>query len=99
MAVYGIALINIDDRDGYSTYEQGFFEVFSKYRGELLAVDEAPRVKEGKWDFTRTVIVKFPSETEFNRWYHSDEYQALAKHRFKASAAHLAVVNAFEPPQ
>ncbi len=97
MAVYGIALINIDDRSEYSKYEQGFFEIFSKYQGELLAVDEAPRVKEGEWPFTRTVIVRFPSEEAFNRWYGSDEYQALAQYRFRASSAHLAVLSAFEP--
>ena len=96
MAIYGVALINIDDRAGYSKYEQGFGEIFAKYQGELLAVDEAPRVKEGEWPHTRTVIVRFPSEAEFNRWYESAEYQALAQFRFRGSSANLAVLNGYE---
>jgi len=77
--VYGIAPIKIDDRSECSKYEQAFFEIFPKYQAELLAVDEAPRVKEGEWSFTRTVIVRFPFEEEFDRWCGSDEYQALAQ--------------------
>lgn len=96
MTVYGIALIDIADRSEYSKYEQGFAQIFAKYQGEVLAVDEAPRVKEGDWNFTRTVLIRFPSETEFNRWYESDEYQALAGIRFRASSAKLAVISGFD---
>jgi uncharacterized protein (DUF1330 family) len=67
-------------------------DIFKQYAGKLLAVDEAPVVKEGTWPYTRTVLVEFPSNEEFDRWYHSDAYQALAKHRFDASQASLAVI-------
>ena len=92
MSVYVIALINITDRNGYAKYEKGFMEIFSRYQGKALSVDEAPVVKEGAWPYTRTVLIEFPSQAEFDRWYHSDAYQALAKHRFAASQASIAVV-------
>ncbi len=92
MSVYTIALLNISDRNEYAKYEQGFMEIFNRYSGKLLAVDEAPVVKEGTWPYTRTVLIEFPSQVELDRWYHSDAYQALAKHRFAASQASIAVV-------
>jgi len=92
MAVYAIALINISDRSRYADYEKGFMEVFRHYQGKVLAVDEAPVVKEGTWPYTRTVLAEFPSSAEFDRWYHSEAYQALAQHRFAASQASLALI-------
>ena len=92
MSVYVIALINISDRNGYAKYETGFMEIFSRHQGKVLSVDEAPVIKEGTWPYTRTVLIEFPSQAEFDRWYHSDPYQALAKHRFAASQASIAVV-------
>jgi len=42
MSVYAIALINISDRAGYAVYEQGFMDIFNRFKGRLLAVDENP---------------------------------------------------------
>lgn len=95
MSVYAVALIHIHDRDGYRTYEQGFMDIFTRYQGKLLAVDEAPSVLEGEWPWTRSVLLEFPDEAQFRAWYDSDEYQALAKHRFGASQASLAVLAGF----
>ena len=63
MPVYVVAQITITDRTRYDAYQAGFPEVFAKYRGELLAVDESPRVVEGEWPYTRTVLIKFPDAT------------------------------------
>ncbi len=92
MSIYLVAQINIEDRDTYARYEAGFMEIFDRYDGELLAVDEAVTELEGSWDYTRTVILRFPDETAARSWYDSAEYQALAQHRFAASAANLAIV-------
>ncbi len=92
MSVYAVALINIHDRAGYGTYEQGFMEIFARHRGKLLAVDEAPTVLEGDWPWTRTVLLEFPDQAALQAWYESDDYQALARHRFAASEASVAVL-------
>ncbi len=98
MTVYIIAQISIHDRAEYNTYEQGFPAVFAKFGGELLAVSENPTVVEGKWPWTRTVLMRFPSAEEAQRWYGSPEYQAIAQHRFRASSANAVMVEAFQAP-
>lgn len=96
MTVYAVALIDIHDRDQYARYEAGFMEIFSKYQGTLLAVDEAPTLLEGDWPWTRTVLLEFPDEEKLRAWYDSEEYQALAQHRFAGSQASIAVVKGLE---
>jgi uncharacterized protein (DUF1330 family) len=89
MPTYIIAQIDIRDRERYSEYEAGFVEIFSRYRGQILSVDESPRVLEGDWPFTRTVLIEFPSEADAVAWYESDEYQKLAEHRFASSEGNI----------
>jgi uncharacterized protein (DUF1330 family) len=98
MPVYIIAQISIHDRTEYGVYEEGFPDVFAKFGGELLAVSENPTVVEGEWPWTRTVLMRFPSAEEAQRWYGSPEYQAIAQHRYRASKANAIVVEAFQAP-
>ena len=44
MTAYVLAQINIHDRSRYGDYEAGFMDIFAKYQGTLLSVDEAPEV-------------------------------------------------------
>ncbi len=92
MTTYIIAQINIKDRNEYAKYEAGFAEIFSRYNGQMLAVDESPTIVEGTWDFTRTVIIQFPSKDDADAWYRSEEYQGLAQHRFNASTANITFI-------
>jgi uncharacterized protein (DUF1330 family) len=89
MSAYIIGLIEIHDRDEYNQYQAGFREIFSKYNGEILVVEEAPTLLEGAWPHTRTVVLRFADEHEAKRWYESEQYQALAQHRFRASTANV----------
>jgi uncharacterized protein (DUF1330 family) len=61
MTVYVVALLDITDRQEYGLYGDGFMEIFSRYGGQVLAVDESPTVVEGEWPHTRTVLLSFPS--------------------------------------
>ncbi|MBY0280311.1 DUF1330 domain-containing protein [Candidatus Binatia bacterium] len=85
MPVYIVANIRITDRTEYDQYQAGFLEIFAKYRGELLAVSDAPEVIEGEWPFTRAVLLRFPDRDEARRWYESPEYQKLSQHRWNGS--------------
>ena len=96
MSVYLIAKISIKDRENYARYEEGFMDIWSRYQGKLLVVDEQPEVLEGDWDCTRTVLLEFPGEAEAKAWYHSDEYQALAEHRFASSDGNIVLVKGFD---
>jgi uncharacterized protein (DUF1330 family) len=93
MSVYIIAQINIHDREGYDRYEDGFDEIFEKYKGMVVTVDEDVTVLEGEWPYGRTVMIRFPSEAEARRWYESDEYTALKQHRLAASDGNIILVS------
>ena len=47
MRCYFVARITINDRDTYQEYLDGFDEIFTNYKGMVLAVDEEPEVLEG----------------------------------------------------
>jgi len=94
MTVYCVALINITDRDRYDTYRKGFHEVFSRYSGKLVSVEEEPDVREGTWPYTRTVLMEFPDSASFDAWYNSPDYQTLARHRHAAATTLLSVIRA-----
>jgi uncharacterized protein (DUF1330 family) len=70
----------------------GFDEVFSKFRGIVVAVDENPTVLEGEWPSQRTVLIRFPKEDEAKRWYESPGYQKLARQRHRASESNIVLV-------
>ena len=95
-AVYGVAQIQIEDRETYRKYEQGFAAIFSRYGGEMIGMSESPLVIEGEWPWTRTVMLRFPSLAEFEAWYYSTEYQELSKLRKASSKANLIMIEAQE---
>ena len=92
MSSYFIALIDIHDPGRYEQYLEGYDEVFNKFKGKVIAVEDNPKVLEGDWPAGRTVIIKFPNEYELRKWYDSKEYQTLARHRKEASVASIAMI-------
>ena len=92
MSVCIIARFNIHDRSEYDKYSAGFLEVFEKFEGKMLSVDEDPMVLAGAWDDTRSVIIEFPSKESALAWLTSDDYQAIAKHRNAGSTANSVLV-------
>jgi len=92
MSSYFIALIDIHNPARYEQYLAGYDEVFKKYQGQVVAVEDNPRVLEGEWPAGRTVLIRFPNDQELHRWYDSEEYQQLARHRKEASIASIAIV-------
>ena len=92
MSVCIIARFNIHDRSEYDKYSAGFLEVFEKFDGKMLSVDEDPMVLAGAWDDTRSVIIEFPSKESALAWLTSDDYQAIAKHRNAGSTANSVLV-------
>jgi len=96
MTVYIIAKFIIHDRSEYDQYESGFAEVFAKFDGKMLSVDEEPMVLSGDWQATRSVIIQFPSKQSALTWMMSDEYQAISKHRNAGSTSTSILVKGLE---
>lgn len=96
MHYYFIASIRIKDQVEYKKYIAKAGEIFAKYNGKYLAVDNNPLVLEGKWDYSRAVIIRFDSKEDFTTWYNSDEYQNILKHRLKAADCDTILVKSLE---
>jgi len=85
MNYYFMANIRIRDKQEYQKYLDPSGEIFAKYKGTYLAVDNDPEVLEGDWDYSRAVLIRFPSKEDFEAWYKSKEYQEILKYRLSAS--------------
>ena len=96
MSVYIIARFKIHDRSEYDKYSAGFSEVFKKFEGKMLSVDEDPTVLAGDWNDTRSVIIEFPSKESALAWMTSYDYQAIAKHRNAGSTVNSILVQGLE---
>jgi len=81
VTVYAIAQLNFTDRAAYDRYQAKFMDVFRRFRGTLLAADEAPRVIEGSWDREKLVLMSFPDEHAFREWAESPQYQGISEDR------------------
>jgi len=82
---YFVAQIKIHDHRTYQKYIDRAGDIFSKYNGEYLVVDDHPEIIEGKWNYDRTVIIRFNTKEDFKSWYHSKDYQEIVKDRLSSS--------------
>jgi uncharacterized protein (DUF1330 family) len=80
----------------YEKYIAGFMDAFTPFDGRVLVAANDVEVLEGTWPRTRTVVLEFPSMEHAKRWYHSPNYQAIARHRFKAATSNVVLVDGFE---
>lgn len=93
MNVYFIAQIQITDESVYQKYLNSASEIFEKYNGKYLAVDDMPICLEGFWDEARIVLIEFPTKEDFNTWYCSDEYQQILKHRLEGAMCNSILIS------
>ena len=92
MPYYFSAQINIHDENEYQKYIAQVDEVFSKFSGKYLAVDNNPQVLEGQWNYSRSVLIEFPSKEDFENWYYSEEYQKILKHRLSGANCNTILI-------
>jgi uncharacterized protein (DUF1330 family) len=96
MKYYFVAQIKIHNQKEYQKYLDTIDEVFSQHKGKYLAVDSTPTIIEGKWDYSKSVIIEFSSKEEFEEWYYSNEYQAILKFRLNASTCDTILIEGLE---
>jgi uncharacterized protein (DUF1330 family) len=96
MIHYFVAQIRIHDHDEYDKYLDKFDEIFSRHKGEFLAIDESPALLEGEWDYTKFVLIKFNSREDFEHWYYSRDYQEILTYRLNASKCDSILVEGVE---
>jgi uncharacterized protein (DUF1330 family) len=76
MAGMWVVHINVKDDDRYAEYIKGSTEVAKQYGGEFVARGGRYQQKEGK-EFSRNVLVRYPTYERAVEAYESDEYQAI----------------------
>ncbi len=91
------ASIRIHDRDRYQRYLDAYDEAFAGTGGEVLAVDDAPLRLEGSPVMGRVVLIRFPDEAAFHRWYCSDAYKRIVVHRHAAAETDALLVHCRNP--
>ena len=96
MPVYMISRMTIHNRAEYDKYAAQFMDVFDKFDGKMLSVDEEPQVVGGEWNATRSVLIEFPSKPQLFAWLTSPEYEAIGKHRDAGSTAEAIIVQGLE---
>ncbi len=91
MPVFFIAQIDIHDQAGYDQYAEQAGPSMAGIDATPLAVDDTPVLLEGSWHGPRTVMMQFPDEAAFRKWYDSPAYQQALKQR-KASTTSNAIL-------
>jgi uncharacterized protein (DUF1330 family) len=66
MSVYFMANIRIKDDQDYQRYLDQSEEIFARYKGSYLAVDNEPEVLEGDWNYSRAIIIRFDNKKDFD---------------------------------
>ncbi len=85
MSYYFVANIKINDLEEYKKYINEVDEVFARYNGKYLALDDNPTELEGSWKYSRAVIIEFKNKEDFESWYNSKDYQRILRYRLNAA--------------
>ena len=96
MPCYFTATIRIHDEAEYARYLADCDEVFARYKGRYLAVDDSPVPLEGEPESGRRVLIEFPSEAAFRAWYDSPDYQAILPHRLRGAECTACLVRGID---
>jgi uncharacterized protein (DUF1330 family) len=91
VAAYVIVDVEVTDPARYAEYSKPVPESIAKHGGRFLVRGGTTTVFEGDWHPRRLVVIEFPSLEAALAWYHSDDYQELAKIRWSASTANFVV--------
>ena len=92
MSAYVIAQINLKSKDGYKEYVDKVPKTIKSFEGEYLVRAGKFKSLEGKWDFTRNVIIKFPSYEKALKWYNSEEYNQIKNLRLENTEGNLIII-------
>ena len=63
-----------------------------KFGGEYLVRAGEYTEIEGKWKYSRNVVIKFPSYEKALEWYNSEEYKPVKKIRLDNSVSDAIII-------
>ena len=71
---------------------QGQRRGVKKFGGEYLVRAGEYTEIEGKWKYSRNVVIKFPSYEKALEWYNSEEYKPVKKIRLDNSISDAIII-------
>ena len=92
MAGYVIAQIDIKSKEGFKEYAHKVPATVKSFGGEYLVRAGEFKSLEGKWNFSRNVVIKFPSYEKALEWYNSGEYKQIIDLRLNNSEGNLIII-------
>ena len=92
MSAYIIVQINITNKEPYKEYLKQVTPIAEKYGGEYIIRGGNYKTMLGKWDYQRTVVIKFPTYEMAIKWYNSEEYAPVKKIRENNSEGNLIII-------
>ena len=75
MSAYAILQINITNQENYKEYLKQVTEIVKKHQGEYIIICGKSDFVQGKWNYQRTVVVRFPNYDSAIQWYNSKEFR------------------------
>ena len=99
MSAYIILQINIINKEPYIINKEPYKEylkkvtpIVKKYWGKYIARGGSYKIMLGKWDYERTVIIKFSTFDNAITWYNSSEYSPVKKIREDNSEGNAIII-------
>jgi len=80
-AGYAIFNIEVTNTEDYKEYVEKVKPIAAKFGGDYIVRGGTNQIIEGTWQYSRTVVIKFPSYEKALEWYNSEEYQPIKKIR------------------
>lgn len=92
---YWIAHVDVRDAENYKLYVAAARPAFERFGARFLARGGEYEACEGR-DWSRNVVIEFPSLAAAHDCYHSPEYSAARAIRAKYAEAELLLVEGVE---
>lgn len=81
MSAYWLARARVDEPEQYARYATQVPGILERFGGKVLARGGRHEILEGPAEFTRFVVIEFPSLAAARDCFNSKEYQDAARFR------------------
>ena len=92
MSGYVVAQINMTNKEDFKTYAELVPETVKQFGGKYIVRAGEYKSVHGKWDYSRNVIIEFPSYEKAQEWYNSDLYKPLKELREKSTEGNIIII-------
>ena len=91
-AGYAIFNIEVTNPEDYKEYVERVKPIAEKFGGDYIVRGGTNQIIEGTWQYSRTVVIKFPSYEKALELYNSEEYQPIKQIRLDNSMSNAIII-------